>query len=79
MDFSKAKSEEDFNKAHTKAFINEIQHFLSPEEAKLISLNDVKHFTTSPSQFIFLSTPHTSSSSLSFFIMCDKTRPMKPL
>ena len=42
MDYSRAKSEEDFNKAHTKAFINEIQHFLSPEEAKLISLNDVK-------------------------------------
>ena len=42
MDYSKTKAEEDFNKAHTKAFINEIQHFLSPEEAKLISLNDVK-------------------------------------
>ena len=42
MDYAKTKSEEDFNKAHTKAFINEIQHLLSPEEAKLISLNDVK-------------------------------------
>lgn len=42
MNFSAAQSEEDFNKAHTKAFINEIQHLLSPEEASLISLNDVK-------------------------------------
>ena len=42
MNFSKAQSEDDFNKAHTKAFINEIQHLLSPEEASLISLNDVK-------------------------------------
>ncbi len=42
MDFSKTQSEDDFNKAHTKAFINEIQHLLSPEEASLISLNDVK-------------------------------------
>lgn len=47
MDFSKAKSEEDFNKAHTKAFINEIQHLLSPEEASLISLNDVKQMIKS--------------------------------
>ncbi len=42
MEYSKTQSEEDFNKAHTKAFINEIQHLLSPEEASLISLNDVK-------------------------------------
>ena len=47
MDFSKAKSEEDFNKAHAKAFINEIQHLLSPEEANLISLNDVKQMIKS--------------------------------
>ena len=47
MDFSKAKSEEDFNKAHTKAFINEIQHLLSPEEANLISLTDVKQMIKS--------------------------------
>ena len=47
MDFSKAKSEEDFNKAHAKAFINEIQHLLSPEEASLISLNDVKQMIKS--------------------------------
>ena len=37
-----AQSEEDFSKAHNKAFFNEIQHFLSPEEARLLSLNDVK-------------------------------------
>ena len=42
MNFTAAQSEDDFNKAHTKAFINEIQHLLSPEEASLISLNDVK-------------------------------------
>lgn len=42
MDIASQQSEEDFNKAHTKAFINEIQHLLSPEEASLISLNDVK-------------------------------------
>ncbi len=42
MNYASVQSEEDFNKAHTKAFINEIQHLLSPEEASLISLNDVK-------------------------------------
>lgn len=42
MNFTTAQSEEDFNKAKNKAFFNEIQHFLSPEEATLISLNDVK-------------------------------------
>ncbi len=42
MNFSASQSEEDFYKARNKAFINEIQHFLSPEEASLISLNDVK-------------------------------------
>lgn len=47
MDIKAAQSEEDFNRAHTKAFINEIQHFLSPEEAKLISLNDVKQLIKS--------------------------------
>ena len=34
--------EEDFNRARNKALFNEIQHFLSPEEVSLISLNDVK-------------------------------------
>ncbi len=35
-------AEEDFVKARNKALFNEIQHFLSPEEVSLISLNDVK-------------------------------------
>ena len=35
-------AEDDFNKARNKALFNEIQHFLSPEEVSLISLNDVK-------------------------------------
>lgn len=42
MEYVAAQSEDDFAKARNKAFINEIQHLLSPEEAKLISLNDVK-------------------------------------
>jgi len=42
MDFVSKQTEDDFSRAHNKAFINEIQHFLSPEEARLISLNDVK-------------------------------------
>ncbi|MCR4579930.1 MAG: transcriptional regulator [Treponema sp.] len=42
MNIASAQTEEDFNKARNKAFINEIQHLLSPEEASLISLNDVK-------------------------------------
>ncbi len=36
------QTEEDFLKARNKAFVNEVQHLLNPEEAKLISLNDVK-------------------------------------
>lgn len=42
MDIFATQTEDDFYKARNKAFINEIQHFLSPEEASLISLNDVK-------------------------------------
>jgi hypothetical protein len=42
MNIAAAQTEEDFHKARNKAFINEIQHLLSPEEASLISLNDVK-------------------------------------
>lgn len=42
MDFTESQTESDFLKARNKAFINEIQHFLSPEEVSLISLNDVK-------------------------------------
>jgi len=42
MDFASAQSEDDFNKARNKAFFNDIAHLLTPEEASLISLNDVK-------------------------------------
>ena len=42
MNFAESQASEDFSKARNKAFFNEIQHFLSPEEAKLISLNDIK-------------------------------------
>ncbi|MCR4743288.1 MAG: transcriptional regulator [Treponema sp.] len=43
MDFVTHQTEDDFLKAHNKALLNGFQHILSPEEAKLISLNDVKH------------------------------------
>ena len=36
------KSEEDFSKVRNKALVNSLQHLLSPEETKLISLNDIK-------------------------------------
>ena len=36
------KSETDFSKVRNKALINSLQHFLTPEETKLISLNDIK-------------------------------------
>lgn len=42
MSVTSTQSEEDFTRAHNKAFINEIQHLLNPEEATLLSLNDVK-------------------------------------
>lgn len=42
MNFEQVQTEEDFTRARNKAFFNEIQHLLSPEEASLISLNDVK-------------------------------------
>lgn len=42
INFAESQATDDFSKARNKAFFNEIQHFLSPEEAKLISLNDVK-------------------------------------
>lgn len=42
MDILVAQTEEDFHKARNKALINEIQHLLAPEEAKLLSLNDIK-------------------------------------
>lgn len=34
--------EQDFSKAFNKALIHEIQHFLNPEEASLISFSDIK-------------------------------------
>lgn len=42
MNYSLPQTEEDFSRARNKAFFNEIQHLLSPEEASLISLNEVK-------------------------------------
>ena len=42
MNIINRTAEEDFAKARNKALFNEIQHFLSPEEVSLISLNDVK-------------------------------------
>ena len=42
MNISAKQSEDDFYKARNKALFNEIQHFLTPEEVNLISLNDVK-------------------------------------
>ena len=42
MNISSKQSEDDFYKARNKALFNEIQHFLSPEEVNLISLNDIK-------------------------------------
>lgn len=38
------QAEQDFSKAHNKALINEIAHFLSPKEASLISFNEIKNF-----------------------------------
>lgn len=40
--FYDAQTEDDFNKAHSKALFNEIQHLLKPEETKLIPLNDMR-------------------------------------
>lgn len=37
-----SQTDEDFNRARNKALINEIQHILNPEEATLISFNDVR-------------------------------------
>ncbi|MCI6546112.1 MAG: transcriptional regulator [Spirochaetia bacterium] len=36
------QTDDDFSKARNKALINEIQHFLTPEEASLISFSDLK-------------------------------------
>lgn len=37
-----SQTDEDFYKARNKAFFNELQHILNPEEAKLISFTDIK-------------------------------------
>lgn len=37
-----SQTDDDFNKAHSKALVNEIQHLLNPEEATLISFSDIK-------------------------------------
>lgn len=36
------QSEDDFNKARNKALFNDLQHFLNPEESKLLSFSEVK-------------------------------------
>ncbi len=36
------ETEDDFSKARNKALINEVQHFLNPDEATLISFSDIK-------------------------------------
>lgn len=36
------ETEEDFSKARHKALFNEVQHFLNPDEATLISFSDIK-------------------------------------
>ena len=41
MDFN-GQTNADFSKARNKALFNEIQHFLNPDEAALISLTDLK-------------------------------------
>lgn len=40
--FEQAQTEEDFSKARNKALINELQHFLNPEETRLLSLTEIK-------------------------------------
>ena len=37
-----SQTDEDFHKAHNKAMFNELQHFLNPDEAMLISFSDIK-------------------------------------
>jgi len=41
-DFVKNQAEEDFNKARNKALFHEIQNFLNPDKARLLSFHDVK-------------------------------------
>lgn len=40
--FVSQASHEDFFRARNKALINDLQHFLNPEETKLLSFNDIK-------------------------------------
>ena len=40
--FLDIQADEDFSKARSKALINDIQHFLNPEESQLLSFTDVK-------------------------------------
>lgn len=40
--FDQVQTSEDFNKARNKALFNELQHFLNPEETRLLSLTDIK-------------------------------------
>ena len=40
--FISSQTDEDFSRARNKALFNEIQHILTPEEAELISLTDMK-------------------------------------
>ena len=42
QDYIQKISEEDFNKASNKALVNEIQHFLNPDESKLLSFSEIK-------------------------------------
>ena len=37
-----SQTDEDFLKARNKALFNEVQHFLKPDEASLISFSDIK-------------------------------------
>lgn len=39
-----AETESDFSKARNKAFINELQHLLNPDETKMISFSQMKKF-----------------------------------
>lgn len=42
MNMVTSETDEDFSKARHKALFNEVQHFLNPDEATLISLSDIK-------------------------------------
>lgn len=42
-DFIRQQSENDFFKAKNKAFFNEIQHFLNPDESQLLSFSEIKN------------------------------------